>query len=813
MALKYPDRLESNNPQAYGIVKAIEVAGHKTVNTKQDLLFISDSILSDSKINSNNDAIGQQWYVYSEKCFYQLIDWDNRKVESGWKKILTDTSLNASITSIQSSLDAHKSNTSNPHSVTKVQVGLGNVDNTSDLNKPLSTATQEALNRKLDEENAPEYNVSQRHPNQGAEDSNKYTLQQAISLIPQNLRYAGIKCTFITPENEVETWTWNGGNFSNIEDWSLKEGGALKVEGETLITGGKFISGVDIVSETERKQAEIKREEGFQESITQCTELINTTKLETSKAINQVLSTEQSNKQAEANRVIAEEQRKQNFNTIKTEIGTLKTEITEATNKANEVVNNFQNYITEYNVSLLHPTGGINGTAQYTLDKAIMVIPKEYQRVGIKVTFLDTTNTINTYLYNGIKWDNSNSWSRLDSESILKTQEGESFVAQSFSYLMITNEEKQYLDNLDNISLIVTLQPNQPNFNWYRYVQLLHPFITLHYNGNFRIAGKEILNSEIKSFKNIICINKKELKVKVLNELELYRDINVDSWNDVSFSTNGLVISSGDNNTGFVNWVLFNFDMDIYNKHVSNYAFNLLRNIDSRCAIPKYFIHKDLSIIHNKNPKPYYLYPSEQDENGNWISTFDKAGQGGGLTQGNKVNALLDYFVEVEFEILEGSGKIKSSMDTSHTDRIISIYKNETLHEDFNNLDTGKYKVQGIFHLSIVDRIFPISNNLNATLKIKLLGESWTPIAAIIALGGDKTYDGMLVDRAAGKLRQLKSSYGSVQLESIKFGSTQYNKVAPSRAPFYLGEKWVNVTTGDIYEAPNLTEFKKINNV
>ena len=40
----------------------------------------------------------------------------------------------------QSNLTAHTSNTSNPHSVTKAQVGLGNVDNTSDANKPVSTA-------------------------------------------------------------------------------------------------------------------------------------------------------------------------------------------------------------------------------------------------------------------------------------------------------------------------------------------------------------------------------------------------------------------------------------------------------------------------------------------------------------------------------------------------------------------------------------------------------------------------------------------------------------------------------------------------
>ena len=45
-------------------------------------------------------------------------------------------------------LSDHTSNTENPHNVTKAQVGLGNVDNTSDANKPISTATQNALNRK-----------------------------------------------------------------------------------------------------------------------------------------------------------------------------------------------------------------------------------------------------------------------------------------------------------------------------------------------------------------------------------------------------------------------------------------------------------------------------------------------------------------------------------------------------------------------------------------------------------------------------------------------------------------------------------------
>jgi hypothetical protein len=45
-------------------------------------------------------------------------------------------------------LISHLTNTSNPHSVTKSQVGLGNVDDTSDADKPISTATKTALDGK-----------------------------------------------------------------------------------------------------------------------------------------------------------------------------------------------------------------------------------------------------------------------------------------------------------------------------------------------------------------------------------------------------------------------------------------------------------------------------------------------------------------------------------------------------------------------------------------------------------------------------------------------------------------------------------------
>lgn len=66
-------------------------------------------------------------------------------------KATTDklTGITSDINAVQTNLETHINNKSNPHEVTKDQVGLGNVDNTSDANKPISNATQTALNGKF----------------------------------------------------------------------------------------------------------------------------------------------------------------------------------------------------------------------------------------------------------------------------------------------------------------------------------------------------------------------------------------------------------------------------------------------------------------------------------------------------------------------------------------------------------------------------------------------------------------------------------------------------------------------------------------
>ena len=47
--------------------------------------------------------------------------------------------------SVTQALSEHVEDTQNPHGITAEQIGLGNVDNTSDLDKPVSTATQAAI--------------------------------------------------------------------------------------------------------------------------------------------------------------------------------------------------------------------------------------------------------------------------------------------------------------------------------------------------------------------------------------------------------------------------------------------------------------------------------------------------------------------------------------------------------------------------------------------------------------------------------------------------------------------------------------------
>lgn len=57
--------------------------------------------------------------------------------------LIADTG--SDVTALETKVNNHIANKSNPHAVTKTQVGLGNVNNTSDVNKPVSTAQATAI--------------------------------------------------------------------------------------------------------------------------------------------------------------------------------------------------------------------------------------------------------------------------------------------------------------------------------------------------------------------------------------------------------------------------------------------------------------------------------------------------------------------------------------------------------------------------------------------------------------------------------------------------------------------------------------------
>jgi len=72
--------------------------------------------------------------------------------EDGSVTISLSENVSSEDTVARDAIDNHKSDTSNPHNVTPAQIGLGNVDNTADLDKPISTAVQTALDDKANTE-------------------------------------------------------------------------------------------------------------------------------------------------------------------------------------------------------------------------------------------------------------------------------------------------------------------------------------------------------------------------------------------------------------------------------------------------------------------------------------------------------------------------------------------------------------------------------------------------------------------------------------------------------------------------------------
>lgn len=79
-----------------------------------------------------------------------------------------------------------------------------------------------------------EYNVSIHHPSSGIDGSNRYTLEDAIVQVPETIRIAGLKVSFLNNSGLVETWEFAGGVFENIENWKSNEDKLTDIRDEAI---------------------------------------------------------------------------------------------------------------------------------------------------------------------------------------------------------------------------------------------------------------------------------------------------------------------------------------------------------------------------------------------------------------------------------------------------------------------------------------------------------------------------------------------------------------------------------------------------
>lgn len=157
------DYVEISKSLALGETSSTAYSGDKGKATTDKLNRIPDKLITDTvNVNQSTTEAVLNFTTYRQEA--QLIGRNTLTITSatisqaGLMSSSDKTKLDglkdqAGITSdidaVQTNLETHINNKSNPHEVTKAQVGLSNVDNTSDANKPISNATQTALNGKF----------------------------------------------------------------------------------------------------------------------------------------------------------------------------------------------------------------------------------------------------------------------------------------------------------------------------------------------------------------------------------------------------------------------------------------------------------------------------------------------------------------------------------------------------------------------------------------------------------------------------------------------------------------------------------------
>lgn len=164
----------------------------------------------------------------------------------------TSTTVEAAINANKTAIDAHVAKQDNPHNVTAAQVGLGNVNNTADADKPVSTAQQAALDLKQDKTDNTLATTSKTVV--GAINEVKGVADDAAKADASNITVATWKdkLGFITasevPEQVQPNWnaTSGKGQILNKPDVNTASGittiAGIKLKNQALVSGDNSIT-------------------------------------------------------------------------------------------------------------------------------------------------------------------------------------------------------------------------------------------------------------------------------------------------------------------------------------------------------------------------------------------------------------------------------------------------------------------------------------------------------------------------------------------------------------------------------------------
>lgn len=157
------DYVEISKSLALGETSSTAYSGDKGKATTDKLNRIPDKLITDT-VNVNQSTtkavlnfttyrqeaqqVGRNTLTITSATISQagLMSSSDKTKLDGLKD---QAGITSDIDAVQTNLETHINNKSNPHKVTKAQVGLDQVNNTSDANKPISNATQTALNGKF----------------------------------------------------------------------------------------------------------------------------------------------------------------------------------------------------------------------------------------------------------------------------------------------------------------------------------------------------------------------------------------------------------------------------------------------------------------------------------------------------------------------------------------------------------------------------------------------------------------------------------------------------------------------------------------